>query len=275
MSLEKLFLSETQVREINALAIEAGLAIMKIYKSPSFEVAEKKDSSPVTEADLAAHHILFDALSRITPEIPIISEESEINRLQTARTYWLVDPLDGTRDFVARMDTFVVCIGLVHEGYPVAGFIHEPVTGRSWWAQQGQGAYADGVMIRNESKRTELIAAGSRSTPSARMEELYREHSITEVQRYGSASKFCHLSEGRVDLYPRFGLTSEWDTAAGQAIAEEAGCKVISLLTGERLAYGKEEILNKGGFVASRVDLKIGEELHAKFAHDLQSSIRS
>ncbi len=264
-----MFLTDTQVFEIRDLALLAGEAIMKIYHRDDFKVFEKTDSSPVTEADLAAHQILFEGLTRITPHIPIISEESDANRLQIAETYWLVDPLDGTRDFVARKDTFVVCIGLIQDNYPLAGFIHEPVTGKSWWAQKGQGAFGDGSKIHNDSKRTNLIAAGSRSTPTPRMEDLYREYSIAEIKRYGSASKFCHLSEGQVDLYPRFGLTSEWDTAAGQAIAEEAGCKVISILTGERLAYGKKDLLNKGGFVASRVGLRIGEDLHLRFSHEL------
>ena len=255
-------LSDSQLSAIVTLAREAGSAIMTVYKKKSFEVFEKSDLSPVTEADLAAHKIIFDGLSKITPKIPIISEESDANRLSTNKTYWLVDPLDGTRDFVARQDTFVVCIGLIHQDYPVAGVIHEPVTGKSWWARSGLGAFADGKRIFNSSVRASLVAAGSRATPSKKMEDLYAGFSIQEVRRYGSALKFCHLSEGEVDLYPRFGLTSEWDTAAGQAIAEESGCKVISIASGGRLAYGKTNFLNEGGFIASRSGLQIAEQIY-------------
>ena len=259
-------LSDSQLSAIVTLAREAGAAIMAIYQKKSFEVFEKSDLSPVTEADLAAHQIIFDGLSQITPHIPIISEESDANRLGSSETYWLVDPLDGTRDFVARKDTFVVCIGLIHQKYPVAGVIHEPVTGKSWWARSGLGAFADGQRISNSSNRVSLIAAGSRTTPSQSMKDLYAEFSIQEVRRYGSALKFCHLSEGEVDIYPRFGLTSEWDTAAGQAIAEEAGCKVVSIASGLRLSYGKKNLLNEGGFIASRTDLQIAERVHRQIS---------
>lgn len=259
-------LSDSQLSAIVTLALDAGSAIMTIYQKKSFEVFEKSDLSPVTEADLVAHQIIFDGLSKITPNIPIISEESDANRVGTSETYWLVDPLDGTRDFVARKDTFVVCIGLIHQQYPVAGVIHEPVTGKSWWARSGLGAFTDGQRIYNSSSRLSLIAAGSRTTPSKKMQDLYAEFSIQEVRHYGSALKFCHLSEGEVDLYPRFGLTSEWDTAAGQAIAEEAGCKVTSIASGLRLSYGKNNLLNEGGFIASRSNLQIAESLHQQIS---------
>lgn len=242
---------------VRGLALEAGQEILKIYRSGEWTVFAKGDESPLTQADLAANAILVPGLQKLTPDTPVVSEESDPTSIQVGRSFWLVDPLDGTRDFVARLDTFVVCVSLVEEGYPVFGLIHSPVLGRTWWAQRGQGAFADGRRIQNTSKRTSLIAAGSRTMPSERMQMFYNHFSIQEVQRYGSALKFCRLAEGEVDLYPRFGPTNEWDTAAGQIIAEEAGCKVIEIASGERLRYGKPAFHNSDGFMASRLDLDL------------------
>lgn len=239
------------------LAREAGEEILKIYRSGQWTVLTKGDDSPLTQADLAANTIIVPGLQKLDASIPVVSEESDPKTVKVGSRFWLVDPLDGTRDFIARTDTFVVSVGLVQDGYPVMGVIYAPVLGLMWWAEKGKGAFADGKRIFNNSKRSSLIAAGSRSMPSERMQMFYDHFSIQDVQRYGSALKFCRLAEGEVDLYPRFGQTSEWDTAGGQAIAEEAGCKVIEVTTGERLKYGKPEFLNNGGFMASRGDLDL------------------
>lgn len=241
--------------EIRQLATEAGREIMKFYRSGNWQVIAKGDHSPLTQADLAANAILLSGLKLLTNE-PIVSEESDPLSVKVEKSFWLVDPLDGTRDFVARFDTFVICIARIENGYPVFGLIHQPVTGETWWAEKGKGTFGpDGQRLMNRSTRRELIAAGSRSMPSERMQEFYKWFSIKEVRRYGSALKFCRLAEGSVDLYPRFGPTNEWDTAAGQIIAEEAGCKVIDIKTGKRLKYGKPDFENRGGFIASRNDL--------------------
>jgi 3'(2'), 5'-bisphosphate nucleotidase len=243
----------TRVRE---LAEEAGKIILEYYRSGDWTVTSKGDNSPLTQADLAANAIIVEGLAKSFSE-PIISEECDL-RSALGDTFWLVDPLDGTRDFVARLDTFVVCIALIQAYEPIMGVIYAPVTGESWWAEKGRGAFNNrGEKLMHPSVRKNLIAAGSRSLPSDRMQAFYDRFKITEVQRYGSAMKFCRLAEGLIDLYPRFGPTSEWDTAAGQIIAEEAGCKVIDIASGERLKYGKPTYANKGGFVASRVDLDV------------------
>jgi 3'(2'), 5'-bisphosphate nucleotidase len=215
----------------------------------------------VTQADLAANAIIVKGLEQSFTE-PVISEEGDL-RSFVGDAFWLVDPLDGTRDFVARLDTFVVCIALVRAAEPVLGVIHAPVTGETWSAEKGRGAFnGRGERLTHPGGRQNLIAAGSRSMPSERMHAFYERFKITEVQRYGSAMKFCRLAEGLIDLYPRFGPTNEWDTAAGQIIAEEAGCKVVEISSGVRLAYGKPGFANKGGFVASRGDLDIVSVLH-------------
>jgi 3'(2'), 5'-bisphosphate nucleotidase len=143
------------------------------------------------------------------------------------------------------------------------------VTKETWWAERGHGAHvADGKKLWHPKERSGgFIAAGSRSMPSDRMKIFCEFFDVGEVRRYGSALKFCHLAEGKIDLYPRFGPTNEWDTAAGQLIAEEAGCKVIDISTQLPLAYGKSRFINSGGFVASRADLEfVGrlEELRSK-----------
>ncbi len=246
--------SDKVLNAIRGLADQAGHEIMKIYRSGSWTVTAKTDHSPVTEADLAANKILVEGLSRLTDD-PIVSEESDPQSVKVARSFWLIDPLDGTRDFIHRQDTFAICIARVEDGYPVFGLIHAPVTGETWWARKGRGAFALGDRtLRHDQLRDPVIAVGSRSQPSERMKMFYQHFKIQDVQRIGSAIKFCRLAEGSVDLYPRFGPTSEWDTAAGQIIAEEAGCKVIDIVSGERLRYGKPGFEN-GGFMASRQDL--------------------
>lgn len=243
-----------QVRDLARLA---GREILKIYRAGEWTVRAKIDDSPLTPADLVANEVILDGLTRLST-LPIVSEESDPRQMTASERFWLVDPLDGTRDFVAKLDTFVVSIGLIENGEPTLGVIHAPVLDQTWWAMKGQGAYDnDGRRIRNTSTRAHLIAAGSRSMPSERMQMFYDHFSIQEIQRYGSALKFCRLAEGAVDLYPRFGPTGEWDTAAGQIIAEEAGCKVIEISSGERLRYGKPGFLNTGGFMASRADLDL------------------
>lgn len=252
------------------LAEQAGREILSIYRAGDSAVTHKKDDSPLTAADLRANEVILPALRRITNEL-IISEEDDPKKSRESiactgidagegdeyKPFWLVDPLDGTRDFISRLDTFVVCIARIENGYPMLGVIHAPVTGETWWAEKGVGAFGPrGERLLRTDQRSPLIAAGSRSMPSERMQVFYDTFAISEVQRYGSALKFCKLAEGAVDLYPRFGPTHEWDTAAGQVIAEQAGCTVKDIKTGERLRYGKPGYLN-GGFMAARGDLDL------------------
>jgi 3'(2'), 5'-bisphosphate nucleotidase len=254
------------VSEVQTIARQAGAEIRRLYQSGDWSVTAKADESPVTQADLLANEIITTGLEKLGSQSQgamIVSEESDPHRVQLGERFWLVDPLDGTKDFVARRDTFVVSIGLIERGEPVLGVLYSPVLDRLWWAVKGEGAFADGVRIFNDSDRRALIAAGSRSMTPEQIERLTREISIREVQRYGSALKFGRLAEGEIDFYPRFGLINEWDTAAGQVIAEEAGCKVVDLSSGERLRYGKPGLLHRCGFVAARDDLGLVKRLKA------------
>lgn len=249
------------IKGLRLLCEEAGREIMQVYRKESTAVTAKVDDSPVTQADIRANDIIMNGLMRLTHE-PLVSEEGEsalhADSHRGPEAFWLIDPLDGTRDFIGRLDTFVVCIARVEENYPVLGMIHAPVTGETWWAEKGVGAFgSQGEQLMRTDLRTPLIAAGSRSMASDQMKLFCKTLGISEVQRYGSALKFCKLVEGSVDLYPRFGPTSEWDTAAGQIIAEEAGCTVVDISSGTRLKYGKPFYKNSGGFLASRGDLDL------------------
>lgn len=244
------------LEEIKILATTAGREIARIYRSTDWTVSYKSDDSPLTQADLRANEIIIDGLSRLTAK-PVISEEGGAELISTHPSFWLVDPLDGTRDFVARKDTFVVCIALVENSEAVLGVIHSPVTDELWWAEKGKGAFGPlGRLANTRTNTTDLIAIGSRSIPSDRMQELYEMYGITDVARFGSALKFCKMAEGLYDVYPRFGPMMEWDTAAGQVIAEEAGCQVIDINTGARLRYGKPGLANRG-FLCSRNNLNL------------------
>ncbi len=244
------------IEDIKRLAQTAGREINAIYQSRDWTVSLKEDSSPVTEADLRANEIIVNGLAKISDD-PVISEEGGHELITTHPRFWLVDPLDGTRDFVARRDTFVVCIALIEKNEPILGVIHSPVTDELWWAIKGQGAFGPaGSLMNTRTDSLNMAAVGSRSVPSQRMQTLLEEFKVTRVEHFGSALKFCKMAEGHYDLYPRLGPMMEWDTAAGQIIAEEAGCKVIDLSTGERLRYGKPGLANHG-FVCSRANLNL------------------
>lgn len=256
--------------EVKALVEKVGREVARLFFSERSETQFKKDDSPLTEADLIAHKMIVEGLQDLSGEAVISEEDPAHAKVQKGKRYWLVDPIDGTRDFVAKQNTFVICVSLIEGEYPLFGLIHAPVTGKTWWAERGRGAFGpNGELIYNRSTRSKLIAAGSRSKPSVKMEELYVEFGIEEIIRFGSALKFCKVAEGEMDLYPRFGPTSEWDTAAGQIIAEEAGCEVWDLKTGDRLKYGKPDYLNQGGFIVFRRDLAPWVEKYR--THQLQN----
>jgi 3'(2'), 5'-bisphosphate nucleotidase len=250
------------------LAHDAGRKILQIYRTGAWTVTNKSDESPVTQADMMSHSILVSGLHELTHEL-IISEEGDLPKdspdLLRKESFWLIDPLDGTRDFIAKLDSFVVCVARIENNIPVFGLIHQPTTGETWWAEKGRGAFGpNDLRLMHPGRRSEgLLATGSRSHPSDRMQMFYDMFNVKEVQRFGSALKFCKLAEGDFDIYPRFGPTFEWDTAAGQIIAEEAGCKVIEINSQEPMKYGKPGLLNRG-FIASRADLDIVGEMHRK-----------
>ena len=239
------------IDDVRSIAVEAAGAILAVY-AEDFEVERKDDRSPLTEADLAAHHVIVAGLRRLTPELPVLSEESAAVPWEVRRTwsrYWLVDPLDGTREFVKRNGEFTVNIALIDAGRPVLGVVQAPVSGEIAWAWQGGGAWignGDHAVrpCRTRKRGTNLVVAGSRSHGDPRLAGMLGALGTHELVPLGSSLKFLRIAAGRADLYVRLGPTSEWDTAAAQCVLEEAGGAVIDL-DGQPLRYnGKASLLN-------------------------------
>lgn len=239
--------------QIEALALRAGKGIMEYYPVPSHHVSRKDDGSPVTAADLAAHTIILEGLQELSP-LPIVSEESyEASDFPPADSFWLVDPLDGTRDFINNTHHFTVNIALIQEGVATAGVIYAPVSGDVYSAFDGQ-ACKGGKPLHSSPVNHPMIAGSSRFHRSSSLQDFLEKNKISEVMAVGSSLKFCLLAEGVLDIYPRLSPTSQWDTAAGQAIAEAAGCVVVDHRTGHPLRYGSHPIKNPS-FIASKRDL--------------------
>jgi 3'(2'), 5'-bisphosphate nucleotidase len=251
------------MRDFRALAesllpivTRAGEAIMEIYEG-GFTVQRKDDDSPLTAADLESQRIIVEGLTRLTPDIPILSEESAAAPWAQRRTWtelWVVDPLDGTREFVKRNGEFTVNVALVANHDPVLGIVSAPAQGLMFWGARGVGAFTEHrgaarTAIRTSAPQRPLRVVGSRSHSSPQTAEYLRrvaEHVTTGI---GSSLKFCLLAAGQADLYPRFGPTSEWDTAAGQAVLEAAGGHVTRL-DGHPLRYNCRDSVINGDFVA-------------------------
>jgi 3'(2'), 5'-bisphosphate nucleotidase len=238
------------------IAASAGAAIMRVYDA-GFTVQHKADDSPLTLADLESQRVIMEGLQRLTPDIPILSEESATApwaQRQTWRELWVVDPLDGTREFVKRNGEFTVNIALVVEHEPLLGVVSAPAQGLCYWGAAGVGAFsehrgAQRTRIHTVPPTQPLRVVGSRSHASpqtAAYLDKIAPHVLTGI---GSSLKFCLLAEGKADLYPRFGPTSEWDTAAGQALLEAAGGQVTRF-DGHRLRYNCRDSVLNGDFIA-------------------------
>jgi 3'(2'), 5'-bisphosphate nucleotidase len=250
--------------DILQLAKDAGDAVMAIY-GRDFAVYEKEDRTPLTEADLTSHRVLVEGLGRITPEIPVLSEESveshSAGRLEWSR-YWLIDPLDGTREFVRKNGEFTVNVALVENGRPVFGVVHAPALNVTYWGKAGEGAYKqtdDGRASRISvttppAGRDGWRVVGSRSHQSDAFRAFMERLPGAEMVAMGSSLKLCLVAEGAADLYPRLGLTSEWDTAAAQAVVEAAGGQVLEYPGLEPLRYNTrpETLLNPHFIVCNR-----------------------
>lgn len=228
------------------LAAEAGEAILAI-RAQGFETLHKADNSLVTADDHAAEAIIVAGLRRATPDIPVVAEEEMAAGAtpRQARRFWLVDPLDGTREFAALRDDFAVCIGLVEDGVPVLGVVAVPAHGQSYGALRGQGAIrrdAAGehtIQVRTPPACGLTVIASRSSVRHPMVADFLADRAVHETLHTGSALKFCRIAEGAADLYPRFGRTMEWDTAAAQAVLEAAGGSVVDADTGQRLRYAK------------------------------------
>ena len=214
------------------LALLAGNKILEVYNSEEFSIQEKDDKSPLTAADLASHHAIVDGLTALTTDIPILSEESAslpYAERSSWQRYWLVDPLDGTREFIKRNGEFTVNIALIDAGVPVLSVVHVPVSGVSYLACKGQGAFKQepGGERRAISVRKlgagPVMVVGSRSHRGDSLISFLEKLGEHDMVGMGSSLKLCLVAEGAADLYPRLGPTSEWDTAAAQCVVEQAG----------------------------------------------------
>jgi 3'(2'), 5'-bisphosphate nucleotidase len=245
--------SAALLEDVVQLARRAGEEILKVYNRSDFTVEEKADRSPLTAADLASHHTILAGLQALTPEIPVLSEESAslpyAERSRWSR-YWLVDPLDGTREFINRNGEFTVNIALIEDGKPVLGVVHVPVTNITYRAARGLGAFKQvaaappqPVHVRALDKGPVLVV-GSRSHRGSSLEGFLDRLGEHQMVGMGSSLKLCLVAEGLADVYPRLGPTSEWDTAAAQCVVEQAG-GFVTTTTMQPLRYNtKDSLLN-------------------------------
>lgn len=244
-------------------SVLAGDEILKVYESDDFNVELKDDNSPLTRADKAAHNKIMEVLGQ--SKIPVLSEEGRTipyEERQAWDTFWLVDPLDGTKEFIKRNGEFTVNIALIINGKPVMGVIYTPVSGELYYGEINIGAYKAQVSEADFTKPISfkdvhklpayatdtLTVVASRSHLSSQTEDIINElknkHGKVDVVSKGSSLKLCLVAEGSASIYPRLGPTMEWDIAAGQAIAEAAGCTVKRYEDNEPMVYNKENLLN-------------------------------
>lgn len=253
-------LDTAQQTALEQIARAAGDLILGVYNSDDFDVEAKGDGSPLTRADRLAHEFIVEKLTELTPDIPVLSEESDDSVMQARfdwQRFWLVDPLDGTREFVKRNGEFTVNIALIDNKVPVFGVVQAPVLGTCYSGGQAYGAWcttleSDGQTSKRDIKVTHYTGGGatvvaSRSHRSPEVEgfiaALSDREQEPEVQSMGSSLKICLVADGSADIYPRLGPTSEWDTAAAHAVVLGAGGQVTDT-TGSALIYNKESILN-------------------------------
>jgi 3'(2'), 5'-bisphosphate nucleotidase len=258
-------LSEVLPRVREAVA-EAGAAIMTVYNDPATpEVVAKDDKSPLTEADLAANRILVEALEALAPEIPILSEESKQAAWSERRHWdalWVVDPLDGTREFLKRNGEFTVNVALVRDHAPVLGVVYAPALDRWYFAATGDRAWRqdddrEPVAIEVGQKQYDRPwqVVGSRSHNTREVEDFVARLGAAEFVAMGSSLKLCLVADGSADIYPRLGPTCEWDTCAAQAVVEAAGGQVLDAATGQPLRYNtRESVLNPWFIVCQTPD---------------------
>jgi len=253
-------LPSPMLQQLVTIAQQAGDAIMAVY-STDFSVETKSDDSPLTRADQAAHELIVAELKKLAPEIPILSEEDTDIAGRSAwgsGRYWLVDPLDGTKEFIKRNGEFTVNIALIEQGSAVLGVVHAPALGVTYAASAHDGAFklvagseADWqrIQVAHHASETAWRVVGSRSHADNSLTEFVSRLGECELVSMGSSLKLCLVAEGAADIYPRLGPTSLWDTAAAQCVVEAAGGKVIQL-NGQALSYANTEQLLNPFFLA-------------------------
>lgn len=244
------------------IAVAAGEAILHIYDqagaagAPPLEVVFKDDASPLTLADLASHRIIAAALAKLEPELPVVSEEGDQGNRRSTGAFWLVDPLDGTKEFIARNGEFTVNIALIIDGAPVFGVVYAPALSELYWGGREFGSFLTvgeeefhlPTMLQRPPK---IRVVASKSHLNTETREFIEKLGEVELIQAGSSLKFCRVAEGRADVYPRLAPTAEWDTAAAQAVLEGAGGYVHDL-AGGNLHYGKPDVLNPSFIAASQ-----------------------
>lgn len=252
---------EALVPLIRRLALEAGDAIMQVYESPDFGVQSKADESPVTRADLAADAVIAAGLRAAHPDLVLITEEQAASHALTARSFLIVDPLDGTKEFVQRRGDFTVNIAWVENGVPRFGVVYAPAKGRLFYTDaSGQAVEETGdfdkqtpgpvIPLRvSTPDNAALMVVASKSHRDAATDAYIAKYAVRDMTSAGSSLKFCLVATGEADLYPRLGPTMEWDTAAGDAVLRGAGGQVLDFDTHAPLAYGKAGWRN-GFFIA-------------------------
>ncbi|WP_089902057.1 3'(2'),5'-bisphosphate nucleotidase CysQ [Loktanella fryxellensis] len=239
------------------LALQAGDRIMEIYDSPDFEVRTKSDDSPVTAADEAADAIISDGLRAAFPDVALVTEEQAASHGVTATTFLIVDPLDGTKEFVQRRGDFTVNIAYVVDGVPVRGVVYAPAKGRLFYtAADGQSVEETGDFAKDAPGATTplsvnatpdnaaLMVVATKSHRDQATDDYIARYGVRDMTSAGSSLKFCLVAVGEADLYPRLGRTMEWDTAAGHAVLTGAGGHVVDFDTLAPLAYGKDGFAN-------------------------------
>ena len=252
---------ENLIEPIAALAVEAGTVILEVYAT-DFDVQNKSDESPLTQADLASHKAIVAGLAQLTPDIPIISEEDGLPEFEVRgqwQRYWLIDPLDGTKEFVNRNGEFTVNIALIDSHRPIFGVVHVPVQNKTYIGCEGRGSelraggQTTAIHVAAASSAPVRIV-GSRSHRGSSLDTFLENLGAHDMLAMGSSLKFCTVAEGNADIYPRLGPTSEWDTAAAQAVVEQAGGQVVEL-DGKPLSYNKKaDILNPWFLVTGPTD---------------------
>jgi 3'(2'), 5'-bisphosphate nucleotidase len=245
------------INPICDLALKAGHAILEVYES-KFAVELKDDKSPLTAADKASHEIISEGLRELHPDIPVFSEEGKDiphEKRKDWMRFWLVDPLDGTKEFIKRNGEFTVNIALIEDNRPTMGVIYVPVQNILYYALEGKGAWkqngenaAETIRVKNIPQEEGLVVVKSRSHPSEKLQAFLDKLHIKEELPRGSSLKLCAVAEGSADIYPRLGPIWEWDTAAGHAIVNEAGGHVVNQ-AGVPLRYNKE-IIKHDHFIA-------------------------
>lgn len=244
-------IDETLVSAVREMSQEAGRATLGFYGG-AISVERKGDDSPLTAADKASHTLILEALHRLTPGVPVLSEESsetEISERRKWDTFWLVDPLDGTKEFIKGTGEFTVNIALISGTEPVLGVVHVPVTGVTYWGSKGGGAFmaqagqAPVAIHTRPADMDRLVIVASKDHAGPRVEAMLKRLTTASTANMGSSLKFCLIAEGRADFYPRLQPTCEWDTGAAQCVLEAAGGAVTDL-EGRRFAYNKEQLTN-------------------------------